>query len=111
MNPLKRGALLLCLMMLCSCSTKPPIVRYVPVNKTQYVLMPEALLPWCHITPLPPAVAECLNQQPMPASCMINPQLPALVLSLYGDLGSCNIDNAAAKAWQQQQRQALLKDE
>lgn len=111
MNTLKIGALIMCLSMLCSCSSAPLPVRYVPVTKTHYVLMPEALLPWCQITALPPAVAKCLHQQPTPASCMSNPQVLQLVISLYGDLGRCNLDNAAVKAWHQQKQQALQKDE
>jgi hypothetical protein len=42
---------------------------------------------------------------------MSNPQLPALVIALYGDLGNCNLDNAAARAWHQSKQQALEKDD
>ncbi|WP_260849807.1 hypothetical protein [Shewanella algae] len=42
---------------------------------------------------------------------MSNPQVLQLVISLYGDLGRCNLDNAAVKTWHQQKQQALQKDE
>ncbi|WP_283103516.1 hypothetical protein [Shewanella chilikensis] len=42
---------------------------------------------------------------------MSNPQVLQLVISLYGDLGRCNLDNAAVKAWHQQKQQVLQKDE
>ncbi|WP_219622730.1 Rz1-like lysis system protein LysC [Shewanella sp. GutCb] len=84
MKQLTIGLIVLCLASLTGCSSTPPIVRTVTINKTKYVLPPTELNSFCR-------VAEYQGST--------NLDLYYYSQALIAELARCNVDWKAMNDW------------